>query len=213
MTRKVKYTNMPTITPAYDNKIYQKYSKKMIQNKEKNKISFCQDFGLEYNKKVPLLCITCPLTDKNHINIIQDVMNGIIEQPVQIVLTGIGTEKYQKYFTELSNKYPKQIAIIESNEVNKRKIYAASNIVLVPSNSDECLGEARKAMNYGAVPIISEQNFVNDYDPVQEKGNAFVYSKGSSWSFFATLIRSLENFRFPYDWKNIQVSAMNKEGK
>jgi hypothetical protein len=28
---------------------------------------------------------------------------------------------------------------------------------------------------------------------------------------FATLIRALENFRFPYDWKNIAASAMKAE--
>lgn len=200
-----------TITPAYDNKIYQKYSKKMIQNKEKNKIAFCQDFDLPYGKKIPLLCITYPLTEKNNIEIIKDVMNGILEQPVQIVLMGIGTQKYQDYFTSLAEKYPKQISIIPDNDENKRKVYAASNIMLVPADSAECMKEAQNAMQYGVIPIISEQNFVDDYDPVQEKGNAFVYSKGSPWSFFATLIRALENFKFPYDWKNIAVSAMEEE--
>ena len=34
------------ITPSYDNKIYQKYSKKTVQNKEKNKNAFCQDHDL-----------------------------------------------------------------------------------------------------------------------------------------------------------------------
>jgi len=200
-----------TITPAYDNKIYQKYSKKMIQNKEKNKIAFCQDFDLQYDKKVPLLCITYPLTEKNNIEIIKDVMNGILEQPVQIVLMGIGTQKYQDYFTELAEKNSKQIVIVPDNDENKRKVYAASNIILIPADSTECMKEAQNAMQYGVIPIISEQDFVEDYDPVQEKGNAFVYSEGSPWSFFATLIRALENFKFPYDWKNIAVSAMEDE--
>ncbi len=200
-----------TITPAYDNKIYQKYSKKMIQNKEKNKIAFCQDFGLPYDKKVPLLCITYPLTDTNNISIIQDVMNGILEMPVEIVLTAIGTPKYQKYFTDLAKDYGKQIIIIPDNDENKRKIYAAANILLAPCDSDECLHEVKQAMQYGVIPVVSNQDFVSNYDPVQESGNAFVYSKGSPWSFFATLVRAFENFKFPYDWKNIQVSAMRED--
>jgi glycogen synthase len=200
-----------TITPAYDNKIYQKYSKKMIQNKEKNKIAFCQDFGLPYDKKIPLLCITYPLTEKNNLEIVQDVMNGVLEQTIQIVVTGIGTEKYQKYLEELSEKNSKKIVIIPDSEENKRKIYAASDISLISGDSNECIKEAKNAMKYGTIPIIPEQDFVEDYDPVQEKGNAFAYKKGSPWSFFATLIRALENFRFPYDWKNIQVNAMEEE--
>ena len=39
--------------PAYDNKIFQKYSKKTIENKIKNKESFLEEVGLPFEKKVP----------------------------------------------------------------------------------------------------------------------------------------------------------------
>lgn len=195
-------------TPAYDNKIYQKFSKKTIQNKEKNKIDFLQDIDLPYNKRVPLLAITYPLTDKNNGEIIQEVMNGILEQPVQLVMVGVGTEKFQKYCVELVEKNPKKIAILPDGPEIKRKIYAAADLILVPAESQECLEEARGAMAYGVIPIMPPEPFAEDHDPVQEKGNAFFYPKGSVWGFFAALVRALENFRFPYDWKTIQVAAM-----
>ena len=197
--------------PAYDNKIYQKYSKKTIENKTKNKQAFLEEVGLPFEKKVPLICVTYPLTDKNNLSIIQDIMNGILEQPVEIVLTGIGTAKYQKYFTDLAESNNTKIAIANNSDEDLRKIYAASDIILIPALSDECLEEAKNAMRYGAIPIIPPQDFASDYDPNQEKGNAFIYTKDSPWNLFATLIRALESFRFPYDFKNIQVSAMEIE--
>jgi starch synthase len=197
--------------PAYDNKIFQKFSKKTIESKLENKRLFCEEIGLPFNKKVPLLCITYPLTDKNNLDMLIDVMNGIIEQPVEIVLTGIGTEKFQKYFTDLVEKDKNKIVIVESAEDEKRKIYAASDIMLVPALSEECVEEARQAMRYGVIPVIQPSDFTVDYNPNQEKGNAFVYLKDSPWSLFATLIRAMENFKFPYDWKNIQIGAMELE--
>lgn len=197
-----------TITPAYDNKIYQKYSKKMIQNKEKNKIAFCQDFGLPFDKKIPLVCITYPLTEKNNVEMMKDVMNGILEQAVEIVITGIGTKQYQDYFEDLAEKFPHKVTIIPDNEENRRKLYAAADMTLITCDAKECIEEVKKTMNYGVVPIVPEIDGVTDYNPVQEKGNGFVYKKTSPWSLFATFIRAYENFRFPYDWKNIQVSAM-----
>jgi len=197
--------------PAYDNKIYQKYSKKTIENKIENKRLFCEEVGLPFNKKVPLVCITYPLTDSNHLEIIQDIMNGILEQPVELVLTGIGTEKFQKFFTELAERDHTKVAIVENSEEEKRKIYAASDIVLIPTASEECITEAQQAMRYGAIPVIPPQPFAEDYNPNQERGNAFVYAKDSPWSLFATLIRAVENFKFPYDWKNIQAMAMELE--
>ncbi len=195
-------------TPAYDNKILQKYSKKTIQNKEQNKVAFLAEADLPYNKKIPLLAVSYPLTDKNNVSILQDVMNGILEQPVQLVIAGIGSEKFQTYFTDLAEHYPKKITILPDSGENKRKIYAAADILLVSSDSADCVEEASNAMAYGVVPVMPPQSFAEDYNAIQERGNAFFYAKGSAWGLFASLIRALENFRFPYDWKNIQVSAM-----
>jgi starch synthase len=197
--------------PAYDNKIAQKYSKKTIENKIKNKETFCEEAGLIFDKRVPLICVTYPLTDTNNLNMLMDIMNGILEQPVEIVLTGIGTAKYQSYFTELSEKNGSKIVVVENTEDEKRKIYAAADIIILPTASEECLEEAKIAMSYGVIPVTPPADFVEDYNPNQEKGNAFVYIKGSPWNLFATLVRAIESFRFPYDWKNTQVSAMEIE--
>ena len=165
--------------PAYDNKIYQKYSKKTIENKIKNKEAFCSEVGLNFSKKVPLACITYPLTDNNNLHMIQDVMNGIVEQPIEVVVTSIGTAKYQKLFTDLAEKNSEKIAITENSEDEKRKIYAAADIILIPSDSEECIKEAEIAMKYGVVPIISQQEFTEDYNPNQEQGNSFIHIKNS----------------------------------
>lgn len=195
-------------TPAYDNKIYQKFSKKTIQNKIKNKIALYQDLEIPYEKNVPLFCITFPLTDKNRLDLVQEVIMGILEQPIQIILSGIGTEKYQKFFTELSAKNSRKIIILPDDDENKRKIYAASDGILISGETEECLKECRQAMQYGAIPISPSLDFLENYNPNLEKGNAFVYQKGSPWSFFAGIIRALENYRFPFDWRNIQVNGM-----
>ena len=204
------YRFMSTLTPAYDNKIYQKYSKKNLQNKEKNKIAFCQDFGLKYNKKTPFLCLTYPLTEKNNLDMLVDVIQGLLEQDMVLAVTGIGTKKFQDFFNELAKEDPKRVAIIADNDGNKRKIYAASDIYLATSDSEECKEEIEKAMNYGAIPICPENDLVTDYDGAKEEGDAFVFSGNSPWSFFASLIRALENFKFPYDWRTLQVTAMTE---
>lgn len=197
--------------PAYDNKIFQKYGSKTIENKTKNKQHYCEEIGLNFDKKVPLICVTFPLTDQNNLQMLQDIMNGILEQAVEIVITSIGTEKYQKYFTELSEENRTKIVIAENNEEEKRKIYAASDMIILPCASEDCLAEAENAMRYGVVPISPPLSFTEDYNPNQERGNAFVYLKDSPWNLFANFIRAIESFRFPYDWKNIQSKAMEVE--
>lgn len=202
---------MPTTLAPQDHMIYQKYTKKTLQNKEKNKISLCQENGLDYNKRKALLCLTYPLTEEANIEILQDVMGGILEQDILMIIIGIGNKKYQEFFTKLAIKHPKKLAIISDSPANKEKIYAASDIFLATNSDRECLSEMEKALNYGVIPISTPNELLSDYNAVQEEGNAFIYQQGSPWGFFAALVRTLENFKFPYDWRSIQMNAIGGE--
>ena len=76
--------------------------------------------------------------------------------------------------------------------------------------SEECKEEIEKAMNYGVIPICPPNDLVSDYNGSKEEGDGFVYKENSPWSFFASFIRAIENFKFPYDWRTIQVAAMTE---
>lgn len=59
-------------------------------------------------------------------------------------------------------------------------------------------------MDYGVVLIAEEKSpFLENYKPNEETGNSFLFKKKDLWSVYASLIRALETFKFPYDWNNI----------
>jgi len=199
---------MEALAPTRDNKIQQTYDPKSLQDKSKNKAAFCQDFGLKYDKKTALLCVGYPLTEENSIDLLKKAIEGLLEQNIAIALSGIGSPKYQDFFTDLAGKHPTRMVILSENEENKQKMFAASDIFINTSTKKDCLNQMEKAMTYGVVPVSLTNNNLMDYNGVKEEGNAFIYSKKSPWSLFSGVIRALENFKFPYDWKAIQVSAM-----
>jgi glycogen synthase len=49
---------------------------------------------------------------------------------------------------------------------------------------------------------------LDNYNPVQESGNSFVFEKPTVWQCFASVARALETFKFPYDWRTIQRHAI-----
>jgi starch synthase len=200
----------PRYSPSYDNKIFQKYGVKTLEGKLKNKQLFLEAQGHPFNKKVPLLCITASLTDKNKIDVLESILPGMLEQPVQIVMLGIGSAKYQESLTKIAEKHPEKIIITEGSDEMRRKIYAASDMMIVPALTEESMEEAKNALAYGTIPIMPYAEFAEDYSPVDEKGNAFIMMEPSAWSLFYAFGRAMENYRFPYDWKNIQLEAMEK---
>jgi hypothetical protein len=59
-------------------------------------------------------------------------------------------------------------------------------------------------MNYGIVIIGDDKSpLLENYKPNEESGNAFLFSKKGHWDIFAALVRALETYKFPYDWKHI----------
>ncbi len=200
-----------SLTPSYDNKIYQKYSKSTLNNKVENKLAFQEELGLIVDKKIPLLCITTNLTDKKGGKLLEEVFDGLMELDIQIIIIGVGTEKYQKLISQYEEKYKHMIKIISDNEDNKRKIYAASDIGIVLTEDKEDIDSILNYLSYGVIPVVSEKMAkelpVSKYNPVEENGNAFIYKK-NKWLFFAAIIKAIENFIFPYDWSVIQKNAM-----
>ena len=66
----------------------------------------------------------------------------------------------------------------------------------------------KSAISNGAVPIVSGGvGFLKNYTGPAEAGNSFKFSGTNFWGMYAAVVRALENFGFPYDWKNIIKSA------
>lgn len=182
-------------------------NKKALLNKAESKGGLFKTLGWKGVKKTALACITYPLSEKNNLGLLEQIMPGLLEQNIKLALMGIGTQKYQNYFTQLANQYPNQIVILEESDSNKNDLYCAADILICPTDSDEGKQAIEQALKHQVVPVALNQTELNDYDAVKEVGNAFTFDQLTSWSLFATIIRALENFKFPYDWKNIQTKT------
>jgi len=59
----------------------------------------------------------------------------------------------------------------------------------------------------GVVPILPENNhlagILKEFDPLESEGNSFFYKKDNVWSLYLGIVRYLENYKFPYDHKNL----------
>lgn len=80
----------------------------------------------------------------------------------------------------------------------RQELLEASDMSLSFSFSD-----VQEILLNGTVPISCIRGEILDYNPNNEIGNGFVYDKNDYWCIFATLVRALETFKFPYDWSNI----------
>lgn len=99
--------------------------------------------------------------------------------------------------------------IMVNDEQSKRKIYAAANISLIFNNNSLNAVELKNALAYGVIPIVKSDPILKNYSPITESGNAFLYEEDNKWLFYSTLVRALENFKFSYDWQNLELAVMD----
>ncbi len=58
----------------------------------------------------------------------------------------------------------------------------------------------------GIVPVMLDglHKKAANYDPINERGNAFLFPKLESWYVYGSVIRAIENFGFTHDWSNLK---------
>lgn len=202
----LKHT-MTQLSPAYDNKIPRKYCARTIEHKMENKKALQEQLGWPVEPKQPILCISTGMTDALGGELMEQVLDGVLELPVALLIRGRGSSKYGEFFTKLAKNNGHRIKIIPDDEVNLRRMLAGADIALFFSTQQDP-DELENALRYGVIPVAMPADVLEDYNPVQESGGAFIYQEATPWQCFASLVRALETFKFPYDWKTIQRNAM-----
>jgi starch synthase len=200
------------MTPATDQKITQRYTASSLEKKGMNKVSLQEELGWPAEAKRPVICLPAGMSEKLGGKLLEAVLPGLMSLDVQILVIGKGSAEYGSLFTELSQKHAHRIAILPSDEVSMRKMYAASDAVLFCSDPSD-LPELEEALSYGVVPIAPETKTLKNYNAIQEAGNAFLYKEETVWDCFGALVRAVETHKFPFDWRTIQKHSMESVKK
>jgi starch synthase len=126
---------------------------------------------------------------------------------------GVGDQHYHAMFGNMAERYPKQVAIfLTFNTELEQRVFAGSDMFLMPSRFEPCGLNQMIAMRYGCVPIVRHvgglADTVQEYDPLTGTGNGFAFENYSPWDFFAAIIRAITIYRFKDAWRTLQLHGM-----
>ena len=168
------------------------------------------------NKKVPMIGMVSRLTHQKGCDLITRMLDELLKDDVQVVILGTGDYMYEESFKSFASRYPDKFSanIKFSNEL-AHKIYAASDMFLMPSLFEPCgLGQLI-ALRYGTVPIVRETGGLKDtvtpYNEFDETGNGFGFRNYSSEELLNITRYALSIFKDKSKWKNIVKSAIESD--
>lgn len=120
--------------------------------------------------------------------------------PIIYLVTSVKNEVYKTLLEGLNHLDAKVITEDDFEEGLKK----AHMAVILDENFDKI----KKAWENGVVTITPGFNDqIKDYNPNTESGNAFVFENANEWEIFAAIVRAVETYKFPYDWKFIVRSC------
>lgn len=164
--------------------------------------SVAQKSSIKFATKLFNIGVIAPLTQRRNSEFFFRACEAMCELGFMISVLAIGDEVSQSKCFDLAQKYPEQFEVLEALPRNKNKILTHSNVILFPATPLE--DNLKKVLKKGIVPIMPYQKHFYNFDAQSEFGNAFLFSEDNFWDFFATIVRAFENFKFSYDWGNLQ---------
>jgi starch synthase len=173
------------------------------------------ELGLEDVDR-PLCAIVSRFYDVKGLDLIEQAMPQLIQLGLQLVVMGTGDRRYEDMFHRWAAETPRRVSFtIGFDPALAQRIYAGSDILLMPSRFEPCgLGQLI-ALRYGTVPVVRATgglaDTIVDYDPAHDRGNGFRFGPYDPWQFFAAVVRAAETFRHAESWTWLINHAMTAD--
>ena len=202
--------------PSCDPHIFFNYSADThIEGKQKNKIALQKELGLPIDENKAMLGFVSRLVSQKGLDIIIDALPSILNMDVQMVIIGTGEEKYESALSQCAAYHRDRLSVNTyfSNEL-AHKIYAASDLFLMPSLFEPCGLSQIIALAYGSIPIVRETGGLKDtilsYNEFTGEGNGFSFAPHNAHDLLFTINRAIGFFADKPLWNNMVTNAMNE---
>lgn len=198
--------------PATDQSLFTNYSAEDPAGKMSNKLGLQEYMGLPVREDVPLMGMVSRLVSHKGLDLVKAVLDELLETTdIQVVVLGSGDWEYENFFREAAARHPGKLAIrIGFVPDLARKIYAGSDLFLMPSKSEPCGLSQMVALRYGSIPIVRETGGLRDSikDSGDGEGNGFTFANYNAHEMLHTIRRALEGYQNQEGWAMLVKRAL-----
>lgn len=198
--------------PANDADLYAPFTAEDRSGKAVNKMELQKRLSLNEEPDTPLIGMVTRMVPHKGLDLVKDVLDQLMtENNMQFVVLGSGDWEYENFFKEMQSKYPGRLcACFGFVPELSRKIYAASDIFLMPSKSEPCGLAQMIALRYGAIPVVRETGGLKDsiQDSGDGQGNGFTFHNYDPGDMVYAVSRALEGYQNREGWDILVERAM-----
>jgi starch synthase len=202
--------------PATDLEITKNFTTSSLSGKAANKKRLQKVLGLDQIKDIPIIAMVTRLSAQKGFDLVEPLLPKFESEKLQLVILGVGDEKYMQILQEYKAAAPRNISInLEFRPHLARQIYAGSDMFLMPSHYEPCgLGQLI-ALRYGAVPVVRKTGGLGDtvFDAKEnyKEANGFTFDEYTPEALWGAVTRALEAYHEKKKWEKLVRSGMNAD--
>ncbi|MDI6744066.1 MAG: glycogen synthase GlgA [Thermodesulfovibrionales bacterium] len=199
--------------PESDAFIKRNYSFKDIEGKKECKLQLLKEFSIKPDTDMPVAGMVGRLSSQKGLDLILESLDEILSVGVKLIVLGRGDEMFQGRFSSAAEKYKGRLHVkIGFEDSLAHKIYAGSDIFLMPSRYEPCGIGQLIAMRYGTIPVARRTggiaDTISDYQSLKGVGTGFLFSDYTTAALQGCLKRALCVYVNKPRWKKLIRSAM-----
>ena len=202
--------------PATDSAITRSYDAGRMAGKAACKTALQRECGLDVQTAAPLFTVVSRLTEQKGLHLVAEVLPWIVEHGGQLVVLGSGDAALEAAFASAARTHPRQVALRQGyDEALSHRVFAGSDVSLVPSRFEPCGLTQLYALKYGSLPLVRRTGGLADTvvdctleDMVDERATGFVFERFDAADLVRALRRAHALWARPREWKTVRSRAM-----
>jgi len=178
--------------PSQDASIAFRFSAEALGGKRRCRGALAKECGFK-SPRAPVAGMVGRLSSQKGLDLFVEAADEIFTAGLNVAMLGKGDGAIQKGLEEIGKKYPGRLFLRTGfDDALARRIYAGSDMLLMPSHYEPCGLAQMIAMRYGTVPVARATgglaDTISDYNHLSGTGTGFLFS-GRWPSAFAECVK------------------------
>jgi len=203
--------------PARDPALATPYDRGDLAGKAACRQALGDELGLRVADDELLCVVISRFAEQKGIDLIADMVPQMYRAGARLAVLGSGDPALEERFRWLAERFQDNLAVrIDFDVALARRLYAAGDVMLMPSRFEPCGLNQMYAMRYGTVPVVHAvgglRDTVVDADDDPARANGFRFATATSGSLWSAVQRAARVRRDqPQRWRSLIDNGMGRD--
>ena len=203
--------------PSADEYLDANYEPGKLHGKTISKRMLAKEAGLPYKARTPMLSVISRLVEQKGFQLLIPILGKLLRAGAQAVILGSGEPLLEEAFARLGTEYRDACRVwIGFDNSLAHRIYAGSDMMLMPSMYEPCGLNQMYALRYGTVPVVrltgGLADTVTPYDGTnRDDANGFGFRNISSDELYLATWVGMLTQKDSRTWKVLQHNGMERD--